>query len=277
MDFRKALTRALHIAGESAVDPTLLYYALCDVVGNDLILKPQAESFHHFNKTCQIVETMAKEPDPRMILTLLEKCKEQPDAPEKLCLRWIHTVFEIYYRANHGDQAQTEQVLKSIEQDFIEPEQEGLHLPNPRKKKLKPVRGHRLPAASPAAPQAQRATPPPRATPIGQGAAGANAPLPGAVYKVLPDDVCVYKAESDRHLHVSPQCPSIRPALNQTLYHATYDRARYKDYVTVNGITKNTTAIQGAARSHLPPVCAICGGFTPILFRKPTKITYKQL
>ena len=102
MDFRKALSTALGICGERAVDPTLLYYALCDAIGNDLQLKPQAESFHHFNQTCQIVETMAKDPDPRMILTLLEKCKKQPDAPEKLCLRWIHTLFVFYYPQRTG-------------------------------------------------------------------------------------------------------------------------------------------------------------------------------
>ena len=132
MDFRKALAKALGICGERAVDPTLLYYALCDAIGNNLQLKPQAEAFHHFNQSCQIVETMAKDPDPRMILTLLEKCKKQLDAPEKLCLKWIHTVFEIYYCAKHRKE-EAEQVLKSIEQDFFEPEQEGLVLPKPKK------------------------------------------------------------------------------------------------------------------------------------------------
>ena len=95
MDFRKALIKALGICGERAVDPTLLYYALCDAIGNNLQLKPQAESFHHFNQSCQIVETMAKEPDPRMILTLLEKCKKQPDAPEKLCLNYVYKYVKI--------------------------------------------------------------------------------------------------------------------------------------------------------------------------------------
>ena len=35
------------------------------------------------------------------ILALLEKCKQQPDAPVKLCLNWIHTLFIFYYRTNH--------------------------------------------------------------------------------------------------------------------------------------------------------------------------------
>ena len=115
MEFRKALVKAINICGDKAIEPTLLYYALCDTVGNNLILKPQLEAFHHFNKTYRIVESMAKDPNPRMIVTLFEKCKKQADAPEKLCLRWIHTVFEIYYCAKHRTEEGTEQVLKSIE------------------------------------------------------------------------------------------------------------------------------------------------------------------
>ena len=115
MEFRNALVKAIHICGDRAVDPILLYYALCDTVGNNLQLKPQAASFHHFDQICQIVESMAKDPNPRMIVTLFEKCKKQPNAPEKLCLRWIHTVFEIYYCAKHRGEGETEQVLKSIE------------------------------------------------------------------------------------------------------------------------------------------------------------------
>ena len=97
MDFRNHLIYALNICGDRAGDPVLLYCALCDVIGNDLVLKPEAEIFNHFNKAYQIVEVMSKNPDPRSILTLLEKCKEQPDAPEKLCLNWIHTLFIFYF------------------------------------------------------------------------------------------------------------------------------------------------------------------------------------
>ena len=102
MDFRKALAKALNICGERAVDPTLLYYALCDAIGNNLQLKPQAEAFHHFNKTFNLVSTMAQNPEPRTIGLLLERCKTQSDAPVKLCLKWIHTLFEFYYRANRN-------------------------------------------------------------------------------------------------------------------------------------------------------------------------------
>ena len=101
MEFRKALTGALKICGEQASDPFLFYCALCDIVGNNLSLKPQLEKFHHFNKTFDLVKTMAQKPEPRTIGELLEKCKSQPDAPVKLCLKWIHTLFECYYRANH--------------------------------------------------------------------------------------------------------------------------------------------------------------------------------
>ena len=33
MDFRKALATARNICGEQATNSTLLYYALCDVIG----------------------------------------------------------------------------------------------------------------------------------------------------------------------------------------------------------------------------------------------------
>ena len=102
MDFRKALTGALKICGEQASDPLLFYYALCDMTGNDLLLKPQVETFHHFNKTFNLVEAMVQNPEPRTIGELLEKCKSQPDAPVKICLQWIHTLFEFYYRANRN-------------------------------------------------------------------------------------------------------------------------------------------------------------------------------
>ena len=102
MDFRKALTKALNICGERADDPMLLYYALSDVIGNDLQLKSQLEVFHYFNKTFDLVKTMAQNPEPKTIGELLEKCKSQPDAPVKLCLKWIHTLFEFYYRASYS-------------------------------------------------------------------------------------------------------------------------------------------------------------------------------
>ena len=102
MDFRKALTKARNICGERADDPMLLYYALSDVIGNDLQLKSQLEVFHYFNKTFDLVKTMAQNPEPRTIGELLEKCRSQPDAPVKLCLKWTHTLFEFYYRASYS-------------------------------------------------------------------------------------------------------------------------------------------------------------------------------
>jgi hypothetical protein len=44
---------------------------------------------------------MKQNPDPRKIVTLLEKCKQQPDSSEKLCLNWIHTLFVFYYSISH--------------------------------------------------------------------------------------------------------------------------------------------------------------------------------
>ena len=101
MDFRNVLVEALKICGEHADDPFLLYCSLCDLVGNDYALSPQVEVFHYFNKTYRLVAEMKKNPKPKMIGLLLEKCKEQPDAPEHLCLNWIHTLFICYYPISH--------------------------------------------------------------------------------------------------------------------------------------------------------------------------------
>lgn len=101
MDFRTILANAIRTCGEHADDPFLLYCALCDLVGNDYALSPQVEIFHYFNKTYRLVAEMKQNPDPRKILALLEKCKQQPDTPVKLCLNWIHTLFIFYYRTNH--------------------------------------------------------------------------------------------------------------------------------------------------------------------------------
>ena len=137
MDFREALTRALKICGDRADDPILFENALSDMVGCDLLLQPQKECFLYFNKTFHLVSEMKRDPEPRMIGTLLKKCKEQPDAPVKLCLKWIHTLFEFYYRAKHTESEKTEQILRSVEKDYFEPEQEGLNLPKPKQKKMR--------------------------------------------------------------------------------------------------------------------------------------------
>ena len=66
MKFKKALVNAMKICGERAVDSRLLYYALCDEIGNDLQLKPQADAFYYFNKTYLILEVLVKDSDPKM-------------------------------------------------------------------------------------------------------------------------------------------------------------------------------------------------------------------
>jgi hypothetical protein len=99
--FKTILDNALKICGARADDPFLLYCALCDLAGNDYALSPQVEEFHYFNKNCQLVAEMKKNPEPKMIGLLLDKCKQQPDAPIKLCLNCIHTLFIFYYRTNH--------------------------------------------------------------------------------------------------------------------------------------------------------------------------------
>ena len=279
MDFRTILANALKNCGEHADDPFLLYCALCDLVGNDYALSPQMEVFHYFNKTYRLVSEMRKNPEPRMIGTLLERCKEQPDAP-KSCLKWIHTIFEFYYRAKHGEQKDTEQILQSLEADLFEPELEGLDLPIPKPKQKK-AGAKRTPKANTPNPASAKVATPPTPTPQNPSPTPfqpVNPPLPpGAVYRNLPYNANVYLAEGSRIIHVSSECPCIRPALNQTLYKATYHRARYKDLYNINHLTKNTTTYERLSLNHTPPVCAKCGDFTPILFGKPSKIEYKQL
>ena len=251
MEFRKALAEALKICGKDASDPLLFYYALCDMTGNDLLLKPQLEAFHHFNKTFNLVEAMAQNPEPRMIGTLLERCMEQPDASEKLCLKWIHTIFEFYYRAKHGERKDTEQILESLEADLFEPELEGLDLPNPKPKQKKPG-AKRTPKANAKAPvPAKVAAPPAQAAP-GQS---------------IPDDAYVYLDKSSPVIHISKQCPCLCNPTNMTLYWAAYKTARFKDYLRVNNIKRGaqTGADYTKALSHTPPICQICGNFIPQL------------
>ena len=280
MDFRTILANALKNCGEHADDPFLLYCALCDCARNDYTASPQVEMFHRFNKIYGLVAEMKKNPEPRMIGTLLEKCKKQPDAPEKLCLKWIHTAFEFYYRAKHGEQKDTEQILQSLEADLFEPELEGLDLPKPKPKQKK-AGAKRTPKANAPTPAPAKAAIQPTPTPQNPSPTPfqpVNPPLPpGAVYRNLPYNANVYLAEGSRIIHVSSECPCIRPALNQTLYKATYHRARYKDFYNINHLTKNTTTYEQLSLKHTPPVCAKCGDFTPILFEKPPKIQYKQL
>ena len=272
MDLRQALTGALRICGERAGDPLLLYCALCDTVGNDLLLKPQLEVFHYFNKTYHLVETMIQNPEPRTIGLLLEKCKEQPDAPEKLCLKWIHTIFEFYYRARHGERKDTEQILDSLKSDLFEPELEGLDLPKPKPKQKK-MRAQRQQKKAVFVGVKQ-----PRYIPTPPSPKPTLPPLPqGAVFRALPDNAYVYLAEGSPIIHVSSECPCLRPSLNQTIYKATYQRARYKDYVRVNNIQVHTTSNYALSQNHMPPVCAKCGDFTPILSYRNPKRVYKQL
>jgi hypothetical protein len=238
------------------------------------------EVFHKYNKAYRLVSKMKQNPEPRMIGTLLEQCKEQPDVPDKLSLKWIHTIFEFYYRAKHGERSQTEQILQSLEADLFEPEQKGLEFPKPKPKQKK-AGAKRTPKANAPTPAPAKVAPP--HTPASQNPSPTpfqpvNPPLPpGAVYRNLPYNTNVYLAEGSRIIHVSSECPCIRPALNQTLYKATYHRARYKDFYNINHLTKNTTTYERLSLNHTPPVCAKCGDFTPILFRKPPKIQYKQL
>ena len=275
MDFRTILAMALKICGEHADDPFLLYCTLCDLVGNDFALSPQMEEFHKFNKTYRLVSEMKKNPEPKMIGLLLEKCKEQEDVPVKQCLRWIHSLFVYFYRASNVPEEQTEQVLKSIEQDFFEPEQEGLVLPKPKKARKKtPRKSHNNVNTIVPTPSISAAT---TIQSVSVGSAQPSLKIVHASIPYIPDKAWVYVAEGSPMVHVSADCPHIRPALNLTMYRATYERAKYKDFVRINNLQKNTSTYYYLSRNHCPPICPKCGEFTPILSYRNPKREYKQL
>ena len=305
MDFRDAMLGALKICGKRAGDTHFFYSAMCDAVGNDLILKPQLEAFHHFNTKYHIVEAMSANPEPKTIGLLLEKCKEQPDAPVKLCLRWIHTLFEFYYQESHTKSEETERILRSVEKDYFEPEQEGIVLPKPKKERQKSPR--KVPQKQVASSQkqanpAKRQTNPPAkvakspAKPakspqnpkipqskivMASGMPGiaphikglkpiAPFALPNAKYKELDDMAIVYQSGATPHLHVSCQCPGLQYAT--TIYKGKYSKARGKDFLRMYGFRD-----QKLAKHHIPPLCKTCGDFVPEIAGQVPKQTIKDL
>jgi hypothetical protein len=112
---------------------------------------------------------------------------------------------------------------------------------------------------------------------VSVGSAQASLKIVHASIPYIPDKAWVYVAEGSPIVHVSADCPHIRPALNLTLYKATYERARYKDFVRVNNITKHTWDNYDISKNHCPPICSKCGEFTPILSYRNPKREYKQL
>lgn len=83
MDFKEAMQHSLKTDKHTRTDPFLLYSALCDCARNDYTVSPQAEMFHRFNKTYGLVAEMKKNPKPRMIGNLLDRCREKyPDVRE---------------------------------------------------------------------------------------------------------------------------------------------------------------------------------------------------
>ena len=260
MDFRHVLIEAFKICGEHADDPFLLYSALCDCARNDYTVSPQVEMFHRFNKTYGLVAEMKRNPEPRMIGTLLERCREQPDAP-KSCLKWIYTIFEFYYRAKHGEQKDTEQILQSLEADLFEPEFEGLDLPNPKPKQKKagakctPKVNTPNPAPANATPQLK--SPLPLALP--QRMLLTRKRRPYTKYKSFPDDTYVYMSANTPIIHISSQCPKLNPPYGfMILYRGSYKKARDKDFAELHHFYDSSLA-----QNYTPLVCSLCGDFKP--------------
>ena len=79
----------------------MLYNMLCDIARNDYELVGQIESFYYLDKSFHLVKNISMQPEPRIIGRLLADCESQSEISSKVCLRWIYTVFEFYYRLAH--------------------------------------------------------------------------------------------------------------------------------------------------------------------------------
>lgn len=112
---------------------------------------------------------------------------------------------------------------------------------------------------------------------VSVGSTQASLKIVQASIPYFPDKAWVYVAERSPIVHVSADCPHIRPALNLTIYRATYERAKYKDFVRINNLKKNPSTYYYLSRNHCPPLCPKCGEFTPILSYRNPKREYKQL
>ena len=278
--FKMALNSALTFCEGQSRDVQVLYGALRDVIRDDYSLKAQLEQFCSADRSLHMVEQLQKTPEPKMIGILMEKCKGQSVAPANLCLQWIHAIFEFYYRASHSESL-AEQVLKSVEADFPEPVQEGLVFPTRKKpkeskkaKKTSDASSGKASVVSPDSPPTPPAATKQNASSKTLPKAKKSAPVSPVFY--IPDTAYVYLAEGSPIVHVSADCPHIRPALGLTIYRATYQRAKYKDYVRVNNITKHISGNFYASEKHCPPICPRCGDFTPILSYRNPKRVYKQ-
>ena len=297
MDFKTILENALKACGEHADDPFLLYCAICDERGNDYALSSEAEAFHRFDKTYGLVREMKRNPEPKMIGQLLERCKEQDDAPIKQCLHWIHALFVYYYRNTNVPEDKADQVIKSLEADYFEPVQEGLKLPKPKQKKTP---GKREQAAKTTVKATPAPTNPPPQSPAPAKAANRQLPKvqaqpkPRAVKKPkkLPSVITVVPAANGK----APYIKSLRPiepnfipisAYNvlpddtivfksgtaphlhvcgkcanlryaKEVYKGKYSKAREADFVRMYGYDEPKLA-----QHHIPPLCPRCADFIP--------------
>lgn len=232
----------MKICGERAVDSRLLYYALCDEIGNDLQLKPQADAFYHFNKTYLIVEVLAKDSDPKM---------------------------DFFKRKRHKDKKKQRSItVASVAPQVIAKTAQKVALPQQPKPSKPPKIPKRLqnPAASVVLIEQSQGLAPY----IKYLKTIAPYALVNSIYKALPDDAVVYVSDTGTHIHVSPQCVSLNCA--PTVYQGTYEQARYKDFFRMYGFYD-----QRLASYHIPPLCQNCGRFKPILASGNSKIIYKEL
>ena len=103
------------------------------------------------------------------------------------------------------------------------------------------------------------------------------APSDGEKAPRIPEDAYVYLSDSSLELHLTPACPKLSRAPDNSVLRATFDKARYKDYARIAGLNKNTTGYYYASKKHVPPICPICGNFIHTLQKGEKKLKFRQL
>ena len=269
MDFRAILIEALERCKEDSKEPQMLYNMLCDIARNDYELEGQIESFYYLDKNFHLVKNISMQPEPRIIGRLLADCESQSEISSKVCLRWIYTVFEFYYRLAHTRWNGVGKALNALETDLFEEEQEGLRLPNKGKEKSADInkKGGESAPPSPASNPARsvKAYQAKQSKPIMVEAVNGGAPLfkglkaykkfaiPGAVYTSFPDDAVVYMGESPV-LHTTNKCSSLKNA--PVVYKGDYKSARKNDFFRVYQCYDNFLI-----EHHPTPCCSRCYDF----------------
>ena len=281
MNFKVALYRAIRICGESVSDPFSLHCALCDLIGNDHAALQQAEEIFALNQRLYLLDTLKRNTNAESVSALLKYCEAEDDLPRRRYLSYIRYLFEYYYQEQCGSKEDAKNILYAISTDFYREDPTGAVTPwevahaEKERERLLEKKAPSSPDKMPSAPLApQKKSPVPitvRASAASTSAVSAPH-IPNARYRLLPEDTCVYKAIGSPVLHISNQCPCLRPSLGLTIQKGVYSRARYVDYYRVHHVYDRE-----GAETHVPPVCKTCGSFTPMPLAVYQKTKYRAI